>query len=157
MQDSNPFTPTQTLADPAATEAKRKGGVLNFEIMNNALRGALAFLCFGVAPICLAQILNLKALFEEFGVELPVLTQWVIQFSDLASSFSFLFLPLAFVVFAGIEFGIYSIPSSFWKTLVNIVYWLALVLVIGFVGFSLVMPLIATVSGLTAIIDLSPQ
>ena len=87
-------------------------------------------------------------MFEEFGIELPLITQLVIQFSNLACATSVLFVPFTLVVFAGIEVGIYLMPSSPRKTLINIAYWSLLVLVIGLLGMSLFMPCLSIISGL---------
>ena len=156
MKDSNPFSPTRTLADPAVMDAVKKTGVLNVEIMNNTLRGIFAFLCFGVAPIYITRTLNLVSLFDEFGIQLPWMTQFVLQFCGQVCRVPWLYLPLCLGGFTGIEFGIYSISSSFWKTLVNVVYWLVFILLLGVVCFSLVLPLIAITSGLTGSINLCP-
>ena len=112
VRDSNPFTTTQNPTGAAAIEVVRqKNSGRVFEIVHNAFRGLLAFLCFGVLPILLVP--PLKNMFEEFGIELPLISQLVVQLSYRARAFFYLFLPFALVVFAGIEIGIYSIRSRF--------------------------------------------
>ena len=147
MNDSNPFTPTRTLADPASVTVQKAGPRIA-EMSHNLFRGLLAFFFLGFVPIFILP--NFTAMFSEFGIELPLLTQWVIHLSNFARRFFWLFGPFAFAVIVGIEVGIYFISSRRWKTLVNIVYWLALLIAIGLIGTSLLIPYSSIVTGLAA-------
>ena len=130
MNNSNPYIPIQTPAkSKSEVTAKPKTGGRGFEIFHNVFRGILAFLFLGYVPVFVLP--KFRNLYEEFGVELPTMAQLVLQYSNLAYASAIVFLPLSFVLFAVIECGIFSIPSGLLKTLINIVYWLALILVIG--------------------------
>ncbi|MDB2686217.1 hypothetical protein N9Y42_03330 [Mariniblastus sp.] len=153
MNDSNPFAPASTAAKPVAVvEPNQKTGGRVFEIVHNAFRCLFASFCFGFVPIFIVPFL--KNGFEEFGVDLPLLTQLTLQYSKWIS---WLTLPLIIGAFAAIEFGIFSIRSNLWKTLTNVTYWLALVLVGGSICFSLAIPFVAITTGLTATADLLPH
>ena len=93
-------------------------------------------------------------MFQEFGLDLPSLTQLVLQYGNWIS---LLALPVVFGVFAAIEFGIFSIRSNWWKTLTNIAYWLVIILVGGLICVSLMIPFVAIYSGLTTTIILPPH
>ena len=135
MNNSNPYIPIQTLAESESkVTAKPKTGERGSEIFHNAFRGLLAFLFLGFVPVFILP--KFKVLFEEFEAELPTLAQLVLQFGDLAAVVPIAFLPLSFGLFAAIECGIFTIPTSPLKTLINIVYWLALILVIGSASFT---------------------
>ena len=154
MNNGNPYTPMQTPADPALI-SEQKTNVRILEIANNTFRGIVAFLCFGFAPVFILP--KLQTLFEEFGLELPTITQLILQFSHLASTTAILFLPFILGFLAAVEIGLYSIPSGKWKTLLNIVYWLALILVISLAFSSLMIPYNQIIRGLSATIDLAPH
>ena len=147
MNNGNPYTPTQTPADPTVI-SEQKTDVRIPEIVNNVLRGIVAFLCFGFAPVFILP--KLQTLFEEFGLELPTITQLILQLSHLASTTAILFLPFTLGFLAAVEIGLYSIPSGKWKTLLNIAYWLALILVIGLAFFSLMISYNQIIRGLSA-------
>ena len=143
MTDNNPFAPAKTTANPAVAEKNQKTGGRTFEIVHNAFRGLFAFFCFGIVPAFIAP--NVEDICQEVGidlVELPLLTQLVLEYSKYIS---LLVLPVV-GMFAVIEFGIFSIRSNFWKTLINITYWLVLIVLGGLICFSLAIPLFADVS-----------
>ena len=129
MQDSNPFTPTRTSAEPTGAAAEQKTVSRGFEIFHNMIRGVFAFLSVCITPVFILP--SFANLFGEFGVELPTLAQFVLEFSQFVCTIWLTFVPICFVVFGAIELGIFSIPSRKWKTLVNVAYWLVLVIVIG--------------------------
>ena len=141
MNDINPYT--QPDASAASEEAKQKTHT-DFkknaaEVSHNAFRGVFAFLAIGLIPAFIIPALT--ELFEEFGVELPTVTQFVIQYSHVVRQYSFVVLPIMFVLLAGIEFGFFAIPSGKLKTIGNLAYWLFLILVIGLAFTSLMIPL----------------
>jgi len=154
MNNSNPYTPTQA---PAGSRSKDvvKHSTRSFEIFHNAFRGLLAFFCFGFTPIFVLP--QFKNFFEEFGIDLSVIGQLILQFSDVACIAPIAFLPFSFVVFAAIECGIFFLPSGRPKTLINVTYWLVLVLVIGSAFFAFMNILTAITSSLTAITNPTPS
>jgi type II secretory pathway component PulF len=50
--------------------------------------------------------------FEEFGIELPVLSQLVVSLSDKAIKISFVFLPVVILLTIIAELGLLSIPRG---------------------------------------------
>ena len=145
MDDNNPFSPTQTVADPANVTVQETSWSA-FDFVHSLSRGLLAFFFFGVAPVFIVPALT--DMFEEFGIELPLMTQLVIQYSNRVGIFALLFLPFALGIFAGIELVISFIPAGTSKKLINIVYWLALILAIGFAVLSMAIPLFSIATGL---------
>ena len=153
MKDSNPLKPTQTPVGPVAETSPAVNpttGGRGFEIFHSTFRGVLAFLCFGIGPIFVVPVF--KHWFEEFGIELPSITEWVIQRSQKAIQRVVLFLPLAPMVFTGAELSILTIRSSLWKRRANIVYWLILAFAISFMCLSLAIPCYSILEGLNATI-----
>ena len=153
MNDSNPFSPTQTPNSPTLDVEQKTGG-RGFEIVHNIFRGLFAFICVALIPVFI--LAKIHPLFDEFGVELPLMSQLILRFSLLAYEVAFLFLPISFIILAVVEWGIFAIPSGKSKTLINTGYWLALILVIGSACFSLVAVYNNLFMDVTATIDLSP-
>ena len=155
MTDRSPFTPTQTASKVVAAEATQRTDVRAIEILHSVFRGLFAFFCFGIGPIFIVPVF--KRWFEEFGIELPSITEWVIQLSGQAIQLVVLYLPLAIGVFAGAELSILTIRSSGWKRRANIVYWLILAFAIGFMCLSLAIPCYSIIEGLYSTIVLTPR
>ena len=133
MTVNNPFASTQVPTDPAASVEQKAGG-RGFEIAHNMLRGLFVFFFVGLVPVFNISYLRIGC--EEFGVELPLITQLVFQFSKLVCKAPFISLPLSLGILAMFEYGIFLIPSSKWKVLANFVYWAVLILVIGSAYYS---------------------
>ena len=143
----NPFVSPETTADSVAADQPKMLSGRGFEIAHNVFRGLLAFIFIGLLPVFIVP--EFKDMFEEFGIDLPLVTQYVVQLCNLATRFSYVFLPLSFLAFASIEFGLFNLPRSRSKTLINIVYWLILVLIVGLVCYSAGLGFLSITTGLT--------
>ena len=138
MMEDNPYEPLKANFDSAAiVEANRKTHS-NFEISHNILRGVFAFIFFGIAPVVVVP--GYEKMFEEFGMEVPLSTICVLEFSHFAIRYWYVLLPFSFCIFGGIEFAILTLFKGTSKWLVNIIYWLALLLVAGIAWLGIWMP-----------------
>ena len=146
MQE-NPYTSPETTADSVAADQPKMLSGRGFEIAHNVFRGLLAFFCIGCVPVFVAP--GFKDMFEEFGIDLPLVSQYVVHFSNLAVSLSFAFIPLCILAFTSIEFGLFNLPRSRSKTLINIVYWLILILIVGLVCYNAGLGFLSITTGLT--------
>ena len=146
MQE-NPYTSPETTADSVAADQPKMLSGRGFEIAHNVFRGLLAFFCIGCVPVFVAP--GFKDMFEEFGIDLPLVSQYVVHFSNLAVSLSFAFIALCILAFTSIEVGLFNLPRSRSKTLINIVYWLILILIVGLVCYSAGLGFLALIPGLT--------
>jgi len=130
-------------ADLAVSGTKFK--VPYFFVVFHALLFIGAFAIFGfVFP-------ELQKMFEEFGIELPVLARLVLSFSRIGPIALFLLFAMvqAFVIAGAITFANFPSGRPFetpWKVTVSLVWLLFLVLVV----ISIVGPLSAIASGLSA-------
>ena len=147
MQE-NPYTSPETTADSVAADQPKMLSGRGFEIAHNVFRGLLAFFCIGCVPVFVAP--GFKDMFEEFGIDLPLVSQYVVHFSNLVVSLSYVYLPLCVLAFASIEFDLFNLPSSRSKTLINDVYWLVLVLIVGLACYGVWLTLLSITTGLTA-------
>ena len=145
----NPFTSPETTAEPVAADQSKTLSGRGFEIAHNVFRGLLAFIFIGLLPVLIVP--QFKDLFQEFGIDLPLVLQYVVQFSNLAASFWYAFLPLSLLVFASIEFGLFNLSRSRSKTLTNVLYWLILILVIGSACLSALSALGSLTTGLASL------
>lgn len=89
-----------------------------------------------------------KNMSEEFGVELPVLSQFVVNLSNKAIKFSFVFVPLVILVLLIAELGILLIPRGTIRGNLNKLAWLILLIAIILFAVTVVMPLISMMEGL---------
>ena len=147
MQE-NPYTSPETTADSVAADQPKMLSGRGFEIAHNVFRGLLAFFCIGCVPVFVAP--GFKDMFEEFGIDLPLVSQYVVHFSNLVVSLSYVYLPLCVLAFASIEFDLFNLPSSRSKALINVVYWLVLVLIVGLACYGVWLTLLSITTGLTA-------
>ena len=131
----NPYASPEATVELVADNQPQRLSDSSFEIVHNIFRGLGAFLGIGCGPVLIVPAFS--DMFSEFGVELPYVTQCVVQFSRFAAQFPYAFLLLTFSLFVAIEFGLFWLPQSMVKTLLNVGYWLMLVLVIGVSCFSL--------------------
>ena len=145
----NPFTSLGTTAEPVAADQPKTLSGRGFEIAHNVFRGLLAFFFIGYVPVFIVP--GFKDMFEEFGVQLPLVLQYVVHFSNLAVSLSLAFLPLCILVFTSIEFGLFNLPRSRSKTLINIVYWLILILIVGLGCYGVWLAFLSITTGLTSL------
>ena len=90
-----------------------------------------------------------KEMFEEFGIELPVLCQWLISLSDKAIKLFFVFLPFVIMVIIIAELGLLSIPRGAIRRILNKLAWLVLLLAIILLAVAFCIPLIQIMEGLT--------
>ena len=146
MQE-NPFTSPETTAEAVAADQSKTLLGRGFEVAHNVFRGLLAFLCIGYVPVFIVP--GFKEGCEEFGIDLPLVSQYVVRFSNLVVSLSYVYLPLCVLAFASIEFGLFNLPSSRSKTLISVVYWLVLILIVGLVCYSAGLTLLSITTGLT--------
>ena len=120
----NPFSSPETTAAPVPVDQPKTLSGRGFEIAHNVFRGLLAFFFIGYVPVFIVP--GFKEGCEEFGIELPLVSQYVVRFSNLVEGLSYVYLPLCVLAFASIEFGLFNLPGSRSKTLINVVYWLCL-------------------------------
>ena len=144
----NPFTSPETTAEPIAADQPKTLSGRGFEIAHNVFRGLLAFFFIGYVPVFIVP--GFKDMFEEFGIDLSLVSQYVVRFSNLVVSLSYVYLPLCVLAFASIEFGLFNLPSSRSKALINVVYWLVLVLIVGLACYGVWLTLLSITTGLTA-------
>ena len=137
MQE-NPYTSPEATAEAVAADQPKTFLGRGFEIAHNVFRGLLAFFCIGCVPVFVAP--GFKDMFEEFGIDLPLVSQYVVHFSNLAVSLSFAFIPLCILAFTSIEFG-----------LINIVYWLILILIVGLGCYGVWLAFLSITTGLTSL------
>ena len=88
---------------------------------------------------------------EEFGVDLPVLSQLVISLSDKAFKLSFVFIPFVILISIMVELGLLSIPRGAIRRILNKLSWLVLFLAIILLAVALGIPLIQIMEGLTGL------
>ena len=146
MQE-NPFTSPETTAEAVAADQSKTLLGRGLEVAHNVFRGLLAFLCIGYVPVFIVP--GFKDMFEEFGIDLTLVSQYVVRFSNLVVSLSYVYLPLCVLAFASIEFGLFNLPSSRSKTLINVVYWLILILIVGLACYSTGLTILSITTGLT--------
>ena len=90
-------------------------------------------------------------LFEEFDAQLPTMTQLVILLSQAVASYWYLLVPLGLVIDAAVLFGLRLLPgrarglSTAWAVLVLV----AAILFLGFIVFSVALPLQALIVDLS--------
>jgi type II secretory pathway component PulF len=119
---------------------------LQLAIFNSVLR---AILWLGLVVVGFIFVLpNFSVMFEEFGIELPHVTRFFFMLSDLAIRWMVLVLPAALLLFLGVEFAFLKSEKSRLRTILGVLWWLALLLSIGLVVVSVMSPLIAISSGL---------
>jgi hypothetical protein len=119
---------------------------LQLAIFNSVLR---AILWLGLVVVGFIFVLpNFSVMFEEFGIELPHVTRFFFMLSDLAIRWMFIVLPAALLLFLGVEFAFLKSEKSRLRTILGVLWWLALLLSIGLVVVSVMSPLIAISSGL---------
>ena len=138
MMEDNPFEPLKSSIAPTAIVVANRKPHSNFEISHNIFRGVFAFIYFGIAPVFIVPLFS--DMFEEFGITVPLVTTYVLQFGSLAFHYWYVMLPLSFCIFAGIEFAILKHLKGTSKILVNIIYWLVLLLVAGIAWLAIWMP-----------------
>ena len=143
----NPFTSLGTTAEPVAADQPKTLSGRGFEIVHNVFRGLLAFFFIGYVPVFIVP--GFKDMFEEFGVQLPLVLQYVVHFSNLAVSLSLAFLPLCILAFASIEFGLFNLSSSRSKILINVLYWLILILTVVLACYGIGLAFLSIITGLT--------
>lgn len=131
----NPFAPPKSVAKPDAVEPTKAMSERGFEIGHGVFRCLFAFFFVGCLPFFIMP--EFAAMYEEFGMEVPLMTQYVVRFSELAASLSYVFLPLCFFIFASVEICLFKLPKGRLKTLLNAVYWLSLILVVGTASVSI--------------------
>jgi hypothetical protein len=116
-------------------------------LLNAALR--IVVWLFVLVGGLLFLIPEFKKMFEEFGIALPVLSQWVISLSDKAIKLSFVFLPFVFLAIIMAELGLLSIPRGAIRGILNKLAWLVLLLAIILLAVAFCIPLIQIMEGLT--------
>lgn len=117
-------------------------------LLNSGLR--IVVWLFVLVGGFLFVIPKFKEMFEDFGIELPVLSQLVITLSDKAIKLSLVFLPFVILVSITAELGLLSIPRGAIRRILNKLAWLVLLLAIILLAVVLGMPLIAIMEGLMA-------
>ncbi len=117
-------------------------------IFNSALRSVVWLLV--LVGGFLIVIPEFKNILEEFGVELPVLSQFAISLSDKANKFSFAFVSLVILVLMIAELGLLSIPRGAIRRNLNKLSWLVLLIAIILFAVTVGIPLISNVAGLSA-------
>jgi hypothetical protein len=149
-EEDNPFFkgPAKTF-EPLEldAEAGRSNGALS-SIVLQSLRFVLSCFAFIVFPLVVAPYC--KKMFEEFGLDLPVLTLLLFSISRQIIGIVSIYVPIVFVALAGIEIFVYRMPKSLPRTLLNILLWLVVLLTLAFSIISCWIPYQAVVSGLTA-------
>lgn len=90
-----------------------------------------------------------EKMFEEFGIELPGLSQLVISLSDKAIKLSFVFLPFVILISIMAELGLLAIPRGAIRRIFNRLAWLVLLLAIILFAIAMGLPLIQIMEGLT--------
>jgi len=146
--NQNPFESLQSCPDPDSVAVSPKLKPNYFEGIHNAFRGLFAFFCLVAAPIFIMP--SFFDMFEEFGIDLPGIVSLFCRYCSIATKFSVILLPLSLATLAAIEIGFFMAPASKWKTWLNIVYWLALILIIGCICFGLFNTFSSIVYGLTS-------
>jgi len=131
----NPYASLESAGKPIPVAKVSRKPSRFLEAFHNTFRGVFAFLSIGIVPIFVVG--NIAMMFEEFGIELPLLTQLILRFSSMATQTWFLFLPVCLCVFAGIELSLFKLSHSKFKALLNVAYWLALIFTVGAASFSL--------------------
>lgn len=109
-------------------------------LLNSVLRIFVGLLVFVGGFLFLIPELQLT--FEEFGVDLPLLSQMVMSLSERAISISFVFLPVVIVLLIVAEIGLLSIPNEAIRKILNILAWLVLFVAIILFALALGIPLI---------------
>lgn len=114
--------------------------------VNAALRLAVWFMLLVVGLMFVTP--EMMNMFEEFGIELPGLTQFVIAMSDRMIKFWFVVLPGAAFMAMGAEAILFFLPQGSNRRILNWIYWLVVVVIVGFFLAAIVIPLITISVGL---------
>jgi hypothetical protein len=142
---NNPFqSPATNIGSPAPdTQAK---GVSFSAIANHLARFSLAACILILVPLLFVP--RFSDLFEEFGIELPLVTQLLIAISKQINMFALIYVPLAIVSLLVIETLMFLMPKSFYRTLVSLAIWLLLLTILIVGSLALLLPIRAISSGL---------
>ena len=117
-------------------------------VANAILRliGWFGFLVVGlifVAP-------QMTVMFQEFGIELSVLTQFVIAVSERMLVLWIIFLPVAAILTLGAEALLLFLPVGSNRRILNRIYWVVFLIIVGIFVFALAQPTIAISVGLAS-------
>ena len=117
-------------------------------IVWHIIRFAFGFFLFVVVPFSVAP--EFSDMFEEFGIELPVITRSFMTISDMVCKWFIIFVPQIFIFLLCVEIGLYLLPKENGKRLYGSLWWLCLILVLVFYVIAISIPVMAIISGLNA-------
>ena len=82
-------------------------------------------------------------MFEEFGLELPIITKLAMVTSDRLLTLWFVLLPVAAVLTLGVEAVLLSMPVGSNRRILNWIYWIVFLILVGFFVSAFAQPTIA--------------
>lgn len=142
---SNPFESPSPKIDSPQSETEPKG--VSFPaIAIQLIRLSLACCIFFIVPLFVAPRCN--DLFQEFGIELPVITRTYFSICSLLQTYFWIYFPLALAIVIGIEIAVHKIPLRTIPIVVSLLYWLLLLLLLVATVAALWTPYQSVVSGL---------
>lgn len=115
-------------------------------ILWHAIRLAFACTIFIVAPIFIAPVCC--EIFEEFGIELPKISQLFLAWSDKLFKTMILSMPSIVAILLAIEIGLFHLPAENGKRLLSSLWWLLLVFALVFILVAILNPLLVVAASL---------
>ncbi|MFK7768072.1 MAG: hypothetical protein AB8B55_12685 [Mariniblastus sp.] len=139
---SNPFK------SPSSTEPVSAERLPNNSLANHISRVLFVFFFFGLFPVFIAP--NFMAMFDEFGVELPVVLQWAFTYCELFNQYAFIGLPAILLGSIALEVLLRKFTAGRTRATLNLLLWLLLITSVAFCCLALFNTLDAISSGLAA-------
>ena len=96
-----------------------------------------------LAPVCLE-------IYEEFGIDLPKVSQLFLAWSDMLIKTMILLVPPIVATLLSIEFGLYYLSPEKGKRPLSLLWWLILISALIFVLVAILLPLAPIVTSLSA-------
>ena len=134
-------------SDSRSTNSTPSQGKSDGLAFANAIIRFIAFAVLVVGGFCFASA-EFKTMFEEYGINLPRMTELFFSLTRPVRNNWFIAAPLLLALWLLLEFAVFSIPRDKGRRVVNIGVWLLLILFILFTTAVLAMPYIALRNGL---------
>ena len=140
MSDNNPYESVEAVQQisPKYWTGRRIAGVVT--------RFAIFLLIVVFRHFVVAEF---KKMFEEFGIELPYISQLAIMYSDRFFRIWFLWIPILFLLYAGFEICL-AFAGKVLRRILSTLFWLWAFLMFVYFVIAMSLPMIPIIEGLTA-------
>ena len=131
-----------------SSNEKSSTTVSGVAILWHAIHMGLACAVFIFTPLFLAPVC--LEIYEEFGIDLPKVSQLFLAWSDMLIKTMILLVPPIVATLLSIEFGLYYLSPEKGKRPLSLLWWLILIFALIFVLVAILLPLAPIVTSLSA-------